>query len=207
MSRIIEHVNRLYRENAIYQIELFLPINKRQKINYYVPDEYFLRNYNCDDQSALLKLMHLAGFTDWDLNILRQAMYLCVPDGFFLLIDKNTQKVVAAMMARHLSNSLHPFGGRIDWLAADPHYSGKGLGYIVSAAATNRLIEINYKNIYVTTDDHRLAAIKTFLKVGFVPNLFRDDMYARWEIIFQCLGLPFQPEQWNCLRNEKIDSP
>lgn len=133
-------------------------------------------------------------------------MYLCLPDGYFVLIEKNFQKIIATMMARHVSDYLHPFGGRIDWLAVNPNYTGKGLGYVVAAAATNRLIEVSYKNIYVTTDDHRLAAIKIFIKIGFVPNLYRHDMYDRWKNIYKCLGQPFQPEQWDKLKNDLMNN-
>jgi hypothetical protein len=36
----------------------------------------------------------------------------------------------------------------------------------------------------LTTDDHRLAAIKTYLDAGFLPVLYNDpdsDMRARWD--------------------------
>ena len=36
---------------------------------------------------------------------------------------------------------------------------------------------------HLQTDDWRAAAIKTYLKMGFVPFLFTDDMPARWRAV------------------------
>lgn len=188
---------------ATYQLELFLPIHKKRKIDFSVPENYYLRICNNDDNDELIKLMHLAGFTDWDADKLQHALHLTVPDGYFGLFAKTSNKCVATMMARHLSDERHPYGGRIDWLAAAPEHQGRGLGFIVAAAATNRLLEIDYRNIYVTTDDQRLPAIKTFIKLGFIPDLYRQDMYARWQNVCRLLSIPFLPERWVKLKIDK----
>jgi mycothiol synthase len=195
----------LFGDQTTYQLELFLPIHNKRKIEFSVPEIYYLRIYTNDDKEELINLMHLAGFTDWDAEKLQQALHLTVPDGCFVLFAKNSNKCVATMMARHLSDERHPCGGRIDWLAAAQEHQGRGLGFIVAAAATNRLIEINYRNIYVTTDDHRLPAIKTFIKLGFIPDLYRKDMFARWKNVCRLLSIPFLPEQWLKLIIDKND--
>jgi len=194
----------LRNEKVVHQLEFFLPENARKTIAFGVPNQFLLRPYTHSDQQAILDLMKAAGFDCWNGDTLKQAMTLCVPDGFILLIDGSNGNIVSTMMARHLSDQLHPYGGRIDWLAADPNYQGKGAGYLAAAAVVNRLIEINYRYIYVTTDDFRLAAIKTFLKIGFLPNLYRPEMYARWEAICQKLAFPFEPESWNTARLELL---
>ena len=45
--------------------------------------------------------------------------------------------------------------------------------------------------VTLTTDDHRLAAIKTYLDAGFRPVLRYDpdsDMRARWDAVIAALG-------------------
>ena len=187
------------------QIELFIPnSNIKNNIKYKVPEEYTLKRYNKIYEGQILQLYNEVRFK-FDKLILLNAMYLCVPSGIFVIVHNKTEKVVAAFMARHLSDEIHPIGGRIDWLAVDPEHRDKHLGFIVTAACVNRLVEIGYHNIYVTTDDDRLGAIKTFLKAGFVPNLFSEEMHSRWEMICNLLEIPFQPKEWN-ISKEELDS-
>lgn len=189
-------------DKTFFQLELFLPISKRHAIITDIPDGYSLRIYREEDQDEIINLMNRAGFCEWNSNILKQAIVLCVPDGYFVLIENKTSKIVAATMARHGSDIQRPFAGRIDWVAVDPEFQGHGFGRIVAASATNRLLSINYRYIYVTTDDHRIAAIKTFINAGYHPRLYIPEMHSRWGRICQTLGLDFQPDLWNATFTE-----
>jgi mycothiol synthase len=187
----------LFGDTQICQLVLFLPAASRGKIDYTVPEGYDLRLYDeKTDRDKYLQMMNSAGFNDWSPGTLTAAMHLCVPKGFFVLIHRDSDTIAATFMARHLSDDLHPCGGRVDWLAVHPAHRGKGLGFSVTAAATNRLIEIGYGNIYVTTDDDRLPAIKIFLKAGYVPDLYRPEMNQRWEQVCTLMGWKFAPEEW-----------
>ena len=66
-------------------------------------------------------------------------------------------------------------------MAADPDHKGKGLGYIVCAAVVKRFLDVGYSEIFLKTDDFRLPAVKTYLKMGFVPHYTADDHKQRWE--------------------------
>jgi len=92
------------------------------------------------------------------------------------------------MMARHLASPTHPFGGRIDWLATDPEHRRQGLAAICARSATCRLLEAGYDDIWVTTDDHRLGALKIFLGIGFQP-VVNEASEQRWQQVYQALGL------------------
>lgn len=195
----------IYGDQVNYQLELFLPPEVvRYKIAYDIPKGYSLRTYQYGDKEELIDLMKNSGFTDWDSQRFDQAIKLCLPNGFILIVHNETNKIVATFMARHLSDESHPFGGRLDWLAVAPDHRGIGLGYIVTAVATNRLIKMGYSNIYVTTDDYRLAAIKTFLKAGFVPNLYREGMAERWEKVCSLLDWNYQPYKWEKLKKQEL---
>ena len=41
------------------------------------------------------------------------------------------------------------------------------------------------KTAHLTTDDWRLPAIKTYLNVGFKPDVSDDEFKARWEKVFE----------------------
>ena len=107
--------------------------------------------------------------------------------------------IVATAMGLHDHTPDHPFGGELGWLASDPAHRGRGLGLAVSAAVTQRLIEAGYRNIHLYTEHWRLAALKTYLKLGYVPFLYLPEMPERWRVICEKVGWPFKPEEWRSL--------
>ena len=58
------------------------------------------------------------------------------------------------------------------------------------------MIKAGYKNIYLETHDHRLAAIKIYLSMGWIPLLYCNGMYQRWESICKKIGFSFSPNEW-----------
>jgi mycothiol synthase len=44
-------------------------------------------------------------------------------------------------------------------------------------------MQAGFRTIYLSTDDHRLPAMRVYLGLGFVPHLWREDMPARWEAV------------------------
>ena len=64
----------------------------------------------------------------------------------------------------------------------------------VCAAVTRRLLDIGYKDIHLGTEDFRLPAIKTYLKLGYIPFIYAIGMNERWADICDKLGWPFTPE-------------
>ena len=67
-------------------------------------------------------------------------------------------------------------GGELGWVAGDKDHAGKGLGAAVCNRAVQRFLSAGYRRIYLQTDDVRLAAVKVYLKMGFVPYLFAWDI-------------------------------
>jgi mycothiol synthase len=155
-----------------------------------LPEGYLVRSYTEADEAAYLALMAKAGFDGWDHDRLRRTMESVLPDGFFLIAHAPTGRLAATAMSTHRPTELHPYGGELGWVAGDPDHRGKGLGLAVCAAATARFIRAGYRNIYLRTDDWRLAAIKTYLRLGYEPFLFRDDMAERWRRVCGRLRWP-----------------
>ena len=54
--------------------------------------------------------------------------------------------------------------------------------------ALNRLLDCGYADIYLTTDDFRLPALKTYLQLGFLPDMFNEEMPERWKMVCQMLN-------------------
>ena len=165
------------------------------------PDGYVLRTFRSTDAAKYLDLMHAAGFTSWGPETLAGTLNHVLPDGLFV-IEHESGELVATAMATHSPAPLHPFGGELGWVAGHPEHRGKGLGAIVCAAVVDRFRRAGYRRIYLRTDDHRLPAIKVYLKLGFVPFLFAPDMQERWQAVCAKLNWPFTPEKWPSVESQ-----
>ena len=153
------------------------------------PEGYRLRVLTASEEEPLRALLKKAGFS-LNRHQLCSALSICLPRGCFVAEHEATGQFVATMMARHLATSDYPFGGRIDWLATDPEHRKRGLANICARSATRRLIESGYENIWVTTDDWRIEALKIFMGIGFRPVVSAENK-KRWRRIHETLNIPF----------------
>lgn len=76
---------------------------------------------------------------------------------------------------------------------------------LASVAATTRLIQAGYSNIRVVTNDHRLSALKVYLKIGFVPFLYTEDSEGRWKVVCDNLNWSFTPNDWVKPEKQRFD--
>ena len=160
------------------------------------PLGYTLRLYRPGDEEPFYRLMALAGWPGWDQERLRPWQTRMLPGGWFLMVHEESGEVVATAMALRDQGEFGRPGGELGWLACVPAHRGRGLGLVVSAAVTSRLIEEGYRHLHLYTEDWRLAAIKTYLKLGYRPFLYLPEMVERWRVVCGQLGWPFTPEVW-----------
>lgn len=156
-----------------------------------VPDGYELRQFRSGDEAAYNELFHLA-FADQDT--LEHTRATALEDGFFVVEHIDSGHLVATCAAQHIENNRHPDGGQLGWLVGDPSHSGKRLGTIVSATVTNRLEAAGYCLPYLQTNDFRYEAIAVYLKLGWRPYLFAEDMEPRWRDVYAGMGLTYTSE-------------
>ena len=162
-----------------------------------ISSEYSVRCLRDGDESAYVRLMHAAGFVNWtEAQLATWRRSLALPDGIFVAVHASSGEIVATALAAHRPTELHPSGGELGWVAASTQHAGHGLGMAVSLAALRRLLDAGYHTIYLLTDDHRLAAIKIYLKIGFLPFLCATDMKHRWETVAEKLNWRMKPDTW-----------
>jgi mycothiol synthase len=77
-----------------------------------------------------------------------------------------------------------PDFGYIHMVGVLSSYQGKSLGYWISLACLHYFVRENRKKAILQTDDFRLAAIKTYLNLGFKPHIVDDGQINRWSNIF-----------------------
>jgi mycothiol synthase len=172
----------------------------RQRLNtppeILLPAGYELRNHRPGDEAGFYRVMELAGFQGWNDETLHARLPRILPNGWFIVAHQASGEIVATAMATHCPSLLHPGGGELGWVAGHPHHSGRGLGLAVCAAVTAYFLAADYDDIYLRTDDWRLPAIKTYLKLGYIPFLHASDMEGRWRAVCYQLNWPFTPHDW-----------
>jgi mycothiol synthase len=169
------------------------PSERRQtKPQVEIPEGYALRTYQPGDETCFFSLMELAGWPNWDEQKLKPWLFRILPQGWFMITEETSGKIVATAMATHDYTWKYPFCGEVGWVAADPAHSGKGLGFTVVAAVTARFLDIGYQHIHLFTEHWRLAAIKIYLKLGYIPLIDKPEAKELWYQISKQLFWPLQ---------------
>ncbi len=153
-----------------------------------VAEGYLVRQYEARDRDAYLELFHLAFETS---DPLPDVLATRLDSGFFVVEHGETGVLAASCAAQVKPRHRYPEGGELGWLVTDPAHNGRGLGTLVAALVTRRLADEGYRQAYLLTEDFRLPALSIYLKLGWRPNLFQDDMEGRWRAIFASLDQPF----------------
>jgi mycothiol synthase len=161
-----------------------------------IPAGYFIRTYQTGDDCAFMAIMALMDFDPWTPEKLEYNLSRILPEGWFFAVETKSNRVVATAMGLHNYSGHSPFTGDLGWLACHPDHQGCGLGYSLSAFVTNRFREAGYSQIQLHTEYHRLSAIKTYLKLGYVPVMYCYEVYELWEEVCQKLAWPYTPQEW-----------
>ncbi len=171
------------------QLRMTWPQNKPAgAIN--IPEGYKLRQFDYEnDKDQYLQLMINAGFDYWKAEKVTDVNRMAFPDCFFVIEHIESKKIVATAHGLHNCNFGWSNAAELSWVAGDAEHKGKGLGYAVCMAVIKRILEMGYTNIFLLTDDFRIPAISVYLKMGFAPAMYREDMPGRWDKIAEILGI------------------
>jgi len=71
--------------------------------------------------------------------------------------------------------------GVVHMVGAAPEFRGRGLGHAVTIAVLHQMKLNGKSSAILTTDDHRLAAIKMYLRLGFEPVVADEEQAVRWK--------------------------
>ena len=111
----------------------------------------------------------------------------CVPmrDVHFIS-NASGERVATITTITHADGS-----GYVHMVKALESERGKGLGHSMARYALRIFAERGVERAVLTTDDFRIAAIKTYLDAGFRPVIMEDpasDMNSRWDAVLAKLG-------------------
>ncbi len=147
-----------------------------------LPPGYLLREYRVEDLEPLSALMRVA-FEDpqWTASRLKQVL-IDAPDVRRIYIVDYEGRPVSTASAR-LMPEQHPGSGYIHWVATSPEHRGNHLGYTVTLACLYAFREFGCRDAVLETDDHRLAAIRIYQGLGFVPEERDPSHVERWAAV------------------------
>ena len=109
-----------------------------------------------------------------------------VPEGTYLVLHGGHPVATACTVLPTPAEPRHELG----WVAVDPGHQGNGLGLQVCRAVLWYAHRRGWPASILNTDDWRLPAISTYLKLGFEPEITHDSHPARWREVRRLLATP-----------------
>ncbi len=123
----------------------------------------------------------------WDESRARRELWGdrdVLDDGIQLLVDPDGKLVGSATAKR---SPIEPGSGYLHMVLLERELRSRGLGRAVSLAALHRMVAEDMGAASLEIDDWRLAAIRTYLRLGFEPDPIAEDHEARWQRILRIL--------------------
>jgi mycothiol synthase len=151
---------------------------------------YCLRRFAAGDEPIWVALLQENGeLGEWDLDraerlftakkgaVWRESIHYIV----------HGQRPVATACVQ-----LHPDlpdTAELGWVAVIPDYRRRGLGRSICLAVMHFMRGQDYRRCFLRTDDRRLPAIRTYLSLGFQPDLeYHGSFPGRWQAVMAALG-------------------
>ena len=75
--------------------------------------------------------------------------------------------------------------GYLHMVGVLPEHRGKSLGYQISLSVLHQMKQEGFKRAVLKTDDFRIPAIVTYLKLNFKPKIIHSNQYERWKTIIE----------------------
>ncbi len=83
--------------------------------------------------------------------------------------------------------------GHVHYVGAKPEVRGVGVGGWLNQIVKADLWKRGCEKAFLTTDEFRVPAIKSYLSAGFLPVEYDVDMEQRWSRLLRFLGRPNVP--------------
>ena len=182
------------------QLKMIFDAEKTPLPELTVAEGFRLRTVADSELARYNELRVSVEFKAWNEDQLRAFRSKVLPEGIFLIEEIATGRFAASATAETTDMPDHPELGVLGWVMTHPDLRGHHLGRSVSVAAMHRLREAHYLLFSLKTDDFRLAAVKTYLDLGWKPWLYQEDMENRWRALaeifkrdFDSLGCILRP--------------
>ena len=155
-----------------------------------LPEGFSLRSYQAGDGAHWERILAASfggepGRFSFDRTMRRDPAYR--PERVLFVVAAG---VPVATASAWRAPGLIPDTGMVHFVGAVPEFQGQRLGYWVTLATLHGLAAAGLRAASLTTDDFRLPAIKTYLRLGFEPVLVHENQRERWRQVWRELRLP-----------------
>ena len=138
-----------------------------------LPEGFLLRSVTAHELPELI----------WTPKKTHDALFADLSVKETLVLVEQATGIFAATASARLQPERFPGAGYLHWVGAHQSFRGKGLGRLITLAALHKFHTMGCMSAVLETQDFRLAALQTYLKLGFEPEHYDDTHAARWEAI------------------------
>ena len=155
-----------------------------------LPAGFTLRSYQAGDSTHWERILAASfggepGRFGFDQIMRREPAYR--PERVLFVVANDTPVATASAWR---APGLLPETGMVHFVGVVPEFQGHRLGYWVTLATLHRMAADGLRAASLTTDEFRLPAVKTYLRMGFEPVLVHENQRERWRQVFRDLKLP-----------------
>jgi mycothiol synthase len=154
-----------------------------------VPDlaaGYELRAAGVGDAAALNVVLEAAFDEPWGIDRTLSVL-LAAPDVVRTWVITTSDGQLVATASERLLPAEYPGAGYVHYVGALASVSGKRLGQIVTQRCLQGFAERGLTKAVLKTDDYRLPAVRTYLRIGFVPEYRSDEERSAWSGVFKTI--------------------
>lgn len=153
-----------------------------------LPEGLILRSFQAGDEASWCQLLNAnAQLGFWNQKRVEGELKQALVNGgqYFVANEMGTLVACAGVYDRIRGRNAC---WEIGWIAIDPAYRGRGVGGQVALEALRFTRKIDKRPVFLCTDDFRIPALKTYLRLGFIPDRSHLSYDRRWKKIFGALG-------------------
>jgi GNAT superfamily N-acetyltransferase len=161
--------------------------------DYPLPEGYSMRRFRPGDRKTWLRVERAAEtlgritgglfdeeFGDDPAVMARRCCFLVAPNG------REVGTITAWFDRKHLGRRW----GRIHYVAIVPEHQGKRLSRCIMTVAMRRLRALGHRRAMLVTQTPRIAAIRTYLRFGFVPDWTTPWAERAWKLVGEHISHP-----------------
>ena len=159
-------------------------------------DGYSLRTYESGDEQGWLNLLVANGELGiWD----RERLDGVLAETHVQFFVECEGQIIACTGVNDRLRDVGPCW-EIGWVAVHPDFQGRRIGAFIIGGAVAKALQLGSRPIYLLTDDFRVPALRSYLKLGFEPDGTHPSYRDRWGKIFAHLGSEYQKYQPEFIR-------
>lgn len=153
-----------------------------------LPPGYVLRLATEADEAPLAETLTASFAEDWDAARVHRDL-IGADDVVATYVADHRGRPVATASSRWLPERF-PQAGYVHWVGTDPAHVRRGLAAALLVELLRHFADIGLESAVLETQDFRLPAIRSYLRLGFIPvyDVGGEDQRQRWSSIFQRLG-------------------